>query len=42
MTTLTDSIVTGGSATTAGPNCFGLITSGGNNLESTGRRASAR
>jgi hypothetical protein len=32
VTTLTDSIVTGGSAS-AGPNCFGAVTSGGNNLE---------
>ncbi len=32
VTTLTDSIVTGGSAS-AGPNCFGVITSGGDNLE---------
>ncbi|HXD65395.1 MAG TPA: choice-of-anchor Q domain-containing protein, partial [Solirubrobacteraceae bacterium] len=34
VTTLTDSIVTGGSAS-AGPNCFGVVSSGGNNLEST-------
>ena len=35
VTTLTDTIVTAGSATSAGPNCFGAIVSGGDNLEST-------
>jgi predicted outer membrane repeat protein len=36
MTTLTDSIVTGGIAKREGPNCFGVTMSGGHNLESTG------